>query len=88
MSRLYAALADLMDQPLAVSEAFARVVESGRLRAETLGAHLASLQAMGLVSVLFARPANGPVRAWVYPSDLGLQLFATLERDAERIIGE
>jgi len=79
---LLAELLEESDQALGV---LADVVNKGRMQADYLEPEILDiLSKFDLVSYLIQRTAGRPVRTWVYPSPMGLKVFAVLEREAER----
>ena len=79
-------LAALIEEPEEVLGILNDVVNRGRMQAEYLPADaLASLNEYGLVAFLIQRAPRQPLRTWVFPTPLGLRVFATLEREAERL---
>jgi hypothetical protein len=78
-------LADFLEEPEEVLGVLNDLVVRGRMQADTLdGEALQILASYDLVAYLIQRSPGRPVRAWVYPSPLGLKVFALLEREAER----
>lgn len=78
-------LAQLLEEPPEVLGILADVVARGRMKADDLPEEsLETLAKYDLVAFLVTRAPKRPVRTWVYPSPLGLKLFAVLEREAER----
>lgn len=85
MTNIDELLAQLLEEPEEVLGVLADVVNRGRLSADDLsGEILELLGKYDLVSFLIQRAPRQRVRTWVYPSPLGLRLFAVLEREAER----
>ena len=79
-------LAALIEEPEEVLGILADIVNRGRLQAEYLPPELVEILAdYELVAFLITRAPRQPLRTWVYPTPLGLRVFATLEREAERI---
>lgn len=79
-------LAALIEEPEEVLGILNDVVSRGRMQAEYLPAEtVEALADYGLVTFLIQRPPRQPLRTWVYPTPLGLRVYATLEREAERI---
>lgn len=80
-----ALLADLLEEPEEILGILSDIVERGRLQADDLPANAVEILAgYDLVAFLLTRKTNRPIRSWVYPSPLGLKVYATLEREAER----
>lgn len=78
-------LAEFLEEPEEVLGALNDVVLRGRMQADTLPAEpLEILSQYDMVAYLIQRSPGRPVRTWVYPSPLGLRMFALLEREAER----
>lgn len=78
-------LAQLLEEPPEVLGHLADVVSRGRMKADDLPPEtLDTLAKYDLVAFLVTRQPKRPVRTYVYPSPLGLRLFAVLEREAER----
>lgn len=78
-------LAELLEEPPEVLGILSDVVTRGRMGADDLPAEaVETLARFDLVAFLVQRPAKRPVRTWVYPSPLGLRVFALLEREADR----
>ena len=78
-------LAELLEEPEEVLGILSDIVNRGRLQADDLpGDALESLAGYDLVAFLIQRQPRRPLRTWVYPSPLGLRVFAFLEREAER----
>lgn len=78
-------LAELLDEPEGVLGALSDVVSRGRMAADDLDhCTLDILTSYDLVVFLITRSPRRPIKTWVYPSPLGLKVFATLEREAER----
>ena len=78
-------LAELLEEPEEVLGILSDIVNRGRLQADDLPADaLETLTGYDLVAFLIQRAPRRPLRAWVYPSPLGLRVFAFLEREAER----
>lgn len=79
-------LAELLEEPEQVLGVLADVVSRGRLQADDLdGEILDILSRHDLIVYLMSRTGGrGAVRTWVYPSPLGLKVFAILEREAEK----
>lgn len=74
------------DEPEEVLGILADIVNKGRLQAEHLPPELLeTLAQYELVAFLISRAPRQPLRTWVYPTPLGLRVFATLEREAERL---
>lgn len=81
-----ALLAQLLEEPEGILGILSDVVERGRLQADDLPAdQLEILSRYDLIAFLVTRKAKRPVRTWVYPTPLGLRVYATLEREAERV---
>ncbi|GEM_PF-6920467 len=81
-----ALLAQLLEEPEGVLGILSDVVERGRLHADDLDPDpLEILGRYDLVAFLITRKAKRPMRTWVYPTPLGLRVYATLEREAERV---
>lgn len=79
-------LAELLEQPEGVLGILSDIVTRGRLQADDLPADaLGILADFDLVAFLIQRARRQPLRTWVYPTPLGLRVFATLEREAERL---
>lgn len=79
---LLAELLEESDQALGV---LADVVNKGRMQADYLEPDLLDiLSKFDLVAYLIQRTPGRPIRTWVYPSPMGLKVFAVLEREAER----
>src|SRR5687768_7542519 len=78
-------LADFLEEPEEVLGVLSDLVVRGRMQADYLDADaLQILSQYDLVAYLIQRSPGRPVRSWVYPSPLGLRVFALLEREAER----
>jgi len=78
-------LAELLEEPAEVLGILGDVVNRGRLNAEDLNSeHVEILSRYDLVAFLVQRAPRQRVRSWVYPTPLGLKVFAVLEREAER----
>lgn len=78
-------LTELLDEPEEVLGILSDIVNRGRLQADDLpGDALETLAGYDLVTFLIQRAPRRPMRAWVYPTPLGLRVFAFLEREAER----
>ena len=78
-------LAELLEEPEEVLGILSDIVNRGRLQADDLpGDALETLTEYDLVLFLIQRAPRRPMRTWVYPSPLGLRVFAFLEREAER----
>ena len=78
-------LAEFLEEPAEVMASLADVVNKGRIQADLLDADaLDTLSKYDLTVYLIQRIPSRPVRAWVYPSPMGLRLFSFLEREAER----
>lgn len=78
-------LAEFLEEPEETLASLSDVVNKGRMQADHLEPE--ALEALGrydLVVYLIQRTPGRPVRAWVYPSPLGLKLFSILEVEAER----
>jgi len=81
-----ALLAELLEEPEEVLGILSDIVEGGRMQADDLPAESVEILAgYDLVAFLMTRKARRPMRAWVYPTPLGLRVYATLEREAERV---
>ncbi|MEA3200381.1 MAG: hypothetical protein QOE90_1809 [Thermoplasmata archaeon] len=81
-----ALLAELLEEPEEVLGILSDVVERGRLQADDLPAESVEiLSGYDLVAFLITRKARRPMHTWVYPTPLGLRVYATLEREAERV---
>jgi hypothetical protein len=81
-----ALLAQLLEEPEGILGILSDVVERGRLQADELPPEqLEILGRYDLISFLITRKAKRPMRTWVYPTPLGLRVYATLEREAERV---
>lgn len=84
-----ALLAELLEEPEEVLGVLNDVVNRGRLQADDLPSEAAGILAdYELIAFLITRAPRQPLRSWVYPTPLGLRVFATLEREAERILAE
>lgn len=78
-------LAEFLEEPKEVLGLLADIVRRGRMRADDLEHELVEvLTEYDLVAFLLQRSPRRPVETWVYPSPLGLRVFAALEREAER----
>lgn len=78
-------LADFLEEPEEVLSVLNDLVTRGRMQADTLdGEALQILGQYDMTAYLITRSAGRPVRTWVYPSPLGLRMYALLEREAER----
>lgn len=78
-------LAELLEEPEEVLGILSDVVNRGRLQADDLPTDAVhTLSEYDLVSFLIQRSPRSRLRTWVYPSPLGLRVFAFLEREAER----
>jgi len=78
-------LAQLLEEPEEVLGILSDVVNRGRLHSEDLPAEaVAILAKFDLVTFLVQRQPKKGVRSWVYPTPLGLKMYAMLEREAER----
>lgn len=81
-----ALLAQLLEEPEGILGILSDVVERGRLQADDLDAEQVEILARyDLIAFLITRKAKQPMRTWVYPTPLGLRVYATLEREAERV---
>lgn len=79
-------LAALLEEPEEVLGILSDIVNRGRLQAELLPEEtLEALAEFDLVTFLIQRAPRQPMRTYVYPTPLGLRVFATLEREAERV---
>lgn len=79
-------LAALIEEPEEVLGILSDVVNRGRLQADHLPEEaLDALAGYDLVAFLVQRAPRQQVRTYVYPTPLGLRVFATLEREAERL---
>lgn len=86
MSQFEETLARLLEEPDEVLGILADIVGRGRLQADDLPTGLlAILSEYDLVVFLVEKKPRQPTRTWVFPSPFGLRLYATLEREAERI---
>lgn len=78
-------LNQFLEEPPEVMGTLADIVTRGRMQADDLTSEsLETLAKFDLVAFLVTRAPGRPVRTWVYPSPLGLRLFAVLERETER----
>ena len=78
-------LAQLLDEPDEVLGCLSDIVNRGRIQAGDLPAEaVEALADYELVTFLIQRFPRQPLRTWVYPTPLGLRVFAVLEREAER----
>lgn len=78
-------LAELLEESEQVLGALADVVNKGRMQADYLEPDMLDvLSRFDLVAYLIQRTPGRPVRTWVYPSSMGLKVFAVLEREADR----
>lgn len=78
-------LAELLEEPEVVLGVLSDVVNKGKMQAEYLEPEfLDILSRYDLIMYLIQRSPGRPVRTWVYPSPMGLKIFAVLEREAER----
>lgn len=78
-------LAEFLEEPQEVLGVLSDIVVKGRMQADYVEPeHLERLGHYDLVAYLIQRSPGRPVRTWVYPSPLGLRIFACLEREAER----
>lgn len=78
-------LAELLEEDPAVLGVLADVVNRGRMQADDLDKETIDvLTQFDLVTFLVQRPPGRPVRMWTYPTQLGLRVYAFLEREAER----
>lgn len=78
-------LAELLEEPEVVLGVLADVVNKGKMQADYVEPEtLDILSRYDLISYLITRTPGRPVRTWVYPSPMGLKIFAVLEREAER----
>lgn len=78
-------LAELLEESEEVLGALSDVVNRGRMQADYFEPEvLDALSRFDLVAYLIQRSPGRPVRAWVYPSPMGLKVFGVLEREAER----
>lgn len=78
-------LAQLLEEPEEVLATLNDVVNRGRLQADDLDPEAVEILARyDLVTFLVQRASRGPVRTWVYPTQMGLRTFAFLEKEAER----
>jgi hypothetical protein len=78
-------LAELLEEPPEVLGYLSDIVTRGRMQAEDMPTEPVEILArFDLVAFLVQRQPRRPVRTWVYPSPLGLKVFAVLEREAER----
>lgn len=78
-------LARILEEPAEVLGILSDVVNSGRIQADVLPQDsLRTLAQNDLVVFLFEKRARQAPRSWVYPSPMGLRIYAMLEREAER----
>lgn len=78
-------LAELLEEPEAVLGVLSDVVNKGRMQADYLEPEILDiLSRYDLILYLIQRTPGRPIRAWVYPSPMGLKIFAVLEREAEK----
>lgn len=78
-------LAEFLEEPHEVMGVLSDIVTRGRMQADYMEPEaLERLAHYDLVAYLIQRSPGRPVRTWVYPSPLGLRVFALLEREAER----
>jgi len=78
-------LAELLEEPPEVLGILSDVVNRGRMQADDLPTETVdTLTKFDLVAILVQQKPKQRVRSWVYPSPLGLKVFAVLEREAER----
>jgi hypothetical protein len=78
-------LAELLEESEECLGALSDIVNKGRLQADYLEPEVLDvLGRFDLISYLIQRTPGRPVRTWVYPSPVGLKVFAVLEREAER----
>lgn len=79
-------LAELLEEPEETLGILSDIVNRGRLQADDLPTDaLDALSQFDLVTFLIQRASpRSPLRTWVYPTPLGLRVFAFLEREAER----
>lgn len=78
-------LAELLEEPEEVLGILSDVVNRGRMQADDLPSEgVEALASYDLVTFLIQRAPRAPLRTWVYPTPLGLRVFAFLEREAER----
>lgn len=78
-------LAELLEESEQALGVLSDVVNKGRLQADYLEPEILDvLSKFDLVCYLIQRTPGRPVRTWVYPSAMGLKVFAVLEREAER----
>lgn len=78
-------LAELLEESEVVLGVLADIVNKGRMQADYLEPEVLDvLSRFDLIAYLIQRTPGRPVRTWVYPSPVGLKVFAVLEREAER----
>ena len=78
-------LAELLEESEEVLGALSDIVNKGRMQADYLEPEVLDvLSRFDLIAYLIQRSPGRPVRTWVYPSPVGLKVFAVLEREAER----
>lgn len=86
MSPFEETLARLLEEPEEALGILADIVGRGRIQADDLPSNLVGILAQyDLVVFLVEKRPRQPTRTWVFPSPLGLRLYAMLEREAERI---
>lgn len=78
-------LAELLEEPEGVLGVLSDVVNKGRMQADYLEPDILDiLSKYDLILYLIQRTPGRPIRTWVYPSPMGLKIFAVLEREAEK----
>jgi len=78
-------LGALLEEPEEALGLLHDLVNRGRMQAHDAPSRfLHILREHELIAVLVQKKDRQPLRTWVYPTPLGLQIYATLERAADR----